>query len=198
MSIESMITAVRLRAQGRFTVTDHAGFMPVSLGLPQLKQAHVVRLQRAGSSGGYRTLLIAESSFTSEDIHVVYRWAADIREQLEEPETADLYLLLRVEGIPDEEATRIETDDRFCRKVVLRSAESVSDFLDRTFLAPLFEDSDAGAIGDPLQAALGGLGAQYPWAAPHLVGWRESLLSGKTGVELARALESVVSGKTES
>lgn len=194
MPIEAMIAAIEARAYGRFTVTSgNDDLMPASSGLPQLAGVRVCRLRRSGTSGGWRTILVAEVEFTSEAIQTSYSWAADVREQLPEPETADLYMFLLIQGIPDEEAARIETDDRFCRKVVRRGSESVADLLDRTFLALVSQDADAGAIGDPLQAALTGLADEHPWTQAHLGVWREMLLSGKTGADLARALGAVAS-----
>jgi hypothetical protein len=194
MPIEAMIAAIEARAYGRFTVTaGDDDLMPTSSGLPQLAGGRVCRLQRSGAAGGGRTILVAEVAFTSEAIQTLYSWAADVREQLPEPETADLYMFLLIQGIPDEEAARIETDDRFCRKVVLRDSESVADLLDRTFLAMVSKDAGAGAIGDPLQAALTALADEHPWTQAHLGVWREMLLSGKTGADLARALGSAAS-----
>lgn len=193
MPIEAMIAAIEARAFGRFTFAlGNDDLMPASSGLPQLAGVRVCRLQRSGA-GGWRTILVAQGEFTSEVIQTLYSWAADVREQLPEPETADLYMFLLIQGIPDEEAVRIETDDRFCRKVVLRGSESVADLLDRTFLALVSQDADAGAIGDPLQAALAGLAGVHPWTQAHLGVWHEILLSGKTGADLASALEAAAS-----
>jgi len=191
--IDSMVAAIEARAYGRFTVAPGSDdLMPASNQLTQLACTGVSRLQRGGSVAGWRTILLAEVQFTSEAIQALYSWAADVREQLPEPETADLYMFLLINGIPDEEAARIETDDRFCRKVVQRGSESFADLLDRTFLALISHDAGAGAIGDPLQAALTGLADEHPWTQGHIDVWREMLLSGKTGADLARALASVV------
>lgn len=193
MPIDSMVAAIEARAFGRFIVAPGSNdLMPASTQLTQLSCTSVTRLQRGGSAGGWRTILLAEVQFTSEAIQALYSWAADVREQLPEPETADLYMFLLINGIPDEEAARIETDDRFCRKVVQRGSESFADLLDRTFLALISHDAGAGAIGDPLLAALTGLADEHPWTRGHIDVWREMLLSGKTGADLARALESVV------
>lgn len=187
MLIDTMIAAINARAQGRFVVTsDRGDLLPSSI---DPSKAGVCRLQRVGSSSGWRTILVATLDFTSEAVQSAVRWAASVRDQLPEPETADLYMFLMIDDIPSEEAARIETDDRFCRKVVLRSDEQANDLLDRTFLAALTPDGQTGNIGDPLHTALASLAAKHPWTGNHLLAWRELLLSGKTGSELAQALD---------
>ena len=189
MSVDDMISAISNRAHGRFSVSRGAeDLFPLDQPIPH---AHVCRLQRVGSSIGWRTILVASMHFSPESVQAAYRWAADVREQLSEPETADLYMFMLIDEIPDEEAARIETDDRFCRKVVLRNWESVNDLLDRTFLAGLSPDGVTSPIGDPLQTALASLAVEHPWTQGYLGTWRDILLSGKTGADLGSELSSV-------
>lgn len=196
MSIEATISAIEARAFGRFTVSaGDKNLLLAPSDFPRVTGASVRRLRRSDTAGGWRTILIAKVEFTSEAIQDLYRWAADVRAQLHEPETADLYLFMLVTDIPDEEASRIETDDRFCRKIVLRRAETIGDLLDRTFLATVAQDASTGTIGDPLQAALVGVADEHPWLQAHLSLWREVLLSGLTGDDLALALGSVDKGE---
>lgn len=192
MPMQEMIATIQARAKGRFDfVSGCTDLMPVVSEPMQITEANVCRLRRNQAESGWRTILIAECNFSPEAIHSVYTWAADVRELLPEPETADLYMFLIAREIPDEEAARIETDDRFCRKVVLRGGELVTSLLDRTFLANAFQEADAGAIGDPLQTALSGLSDEHAWMHAYQKSWRELLLSGKSGVELADALMAV-------
>lgn len=118
--------------------------------------------------------------------------AADIREELPEPETADLYMIMMIEGVADEVAGRIETDDRFCRKFVLRSHETANELLDRTFLGSISTETTSSTLSDPLQASLDALGKEHSWTQDHLEAWRDILLSGKTGADLGQSLASVV------
>lgn len=190
LPIDNMIAAINLRAQGRFVVSaDESTLLPSSA---KELTGGVCRLRRTGSTVGWRTILIASLAFNSESVQSALRWAAEVREQLPEPETADLYMFLLIKDIPNEEAARIETDDRFCRKVVLRPAETESELLDRTFLATLTPDGETGTIGDPLQTALATLADKYPWTGAHLPAWHELLLSGKSGSDLAQALDAVL------
>lgn len=189
MSVDKMITAISNRALGRFSVSEGAeDLFPLDQPIPN---AHVCRLQRVGSSVGWRTILVAHMQYSSESVQTAYRWAADVRDQLSEAETADLYMFMLMDEIPDEEAARIETDDKFCRKVVMRSWESAHDLLDRTFLAGLSPNGVTSPIGDPLQTALASLANEHPWTQGYLGIWRDILLSGKTGSDLANALTSV-------
>ena len=117
---------------------------------------------------------------------------------LAEPQTADLYMFMLIEGIASEDAARLETDDRFCRKVVAREQECVDSFLDRSFLATLSPAGSSDNISDPLLASLGSLGLTHSWVVPHLDTWRELLLSGKSGVDIAEALRTVVFGDEDT
>lgn len=199
MLIEQMTTAIESRASMRFElIVENEKFMPGSPSIPQLAGARVCRLRRTGAEAGWRTILLAKADFSSDAIQGLYRWAADVRDQLPEPETADLYMFLLIPGIPDEEAARVETDDRFCRKFVLRTSESAPDLLDRTFLALVSSESNSATIGDPLQAALVDLAKEHPWTEAHLSVWREILLAGGTGAELAHALRSTTTSDSAS
>jgi hypothetical protein len=195
MSIDNLISAIYSRAQGRFTLAS--GSESESARRRANQQQYVCRLKRVSQDAGWRTILIAESDFSDENIQSAYGWAADYREQMLEPETADLYLFLLVKGIPDEEASRIETDDRFCRKFVMRQKESSAEMLDRTFLAMPTTESSTGNFTDPLQTAFAAVAIDHPWTRAHLETWREMLLSGKTGSELAQTLTSTLNTRPE-
>jgi hypothetical protein len=192
-TVNEIIAAIAARAEGRYEVSCTEDEL-LSL-FTDAGNAGVCRLRRLNADAGWRTILISSLAFESASIQAVRRWAADVRDVLPEPQTADLYMFLVIEGIPGEEASRIETDDRFCRKVVLRASESVNDFLDRTFLATLSPVGESGAIGDPLLAALFAMAGKHPWTEPQLSVWRELLVSGKSGSEVAQYLDAVASGR---
>jgi hypothetical protein len=63
-------------------------------------------------------------------------------------------MFMLIEGIASEDAARLETDDRFCRKVVVREGEDTDSFLDRSFLATLSPSGSSDSISDPLLASL--------------------------------------------
>jgi len=187
ISIESVVNAISARAHGRFIVSSDDD-TPLFSSLDSENNG-ICRLKRIGAPSGCRTILIASLASRSESLQCALRWAADVREQLPEPETADLYMFLLIENVSFEDAGRIEADDQFCQKVVLRPEEKVNEFLDRTFLSALTFDGETGMIGDPLQTALHSMADKHPWTGAHLPAWRALLLSGKSGSELAQALD---------
>lgn len=189
LKIAEMVQAILNRAKGRYEVlAPESVELPLPLG--EFASA-AVQLKRVNQEGaGWRTVLIA--AFTDEvaNIQSAFRWAADIREMLPEPQTADLYMFMLIESVASEDAARLETDDRFCRKVVVREGEDADSFLDRSFLASLSIPGRSDSISDPLSAALSALVAAHTWVEPCRDTWRELLLSGKSGGELVEALRS--------
>lgn len=197
LTIPEMVAAISKRAEGRYEVSLSDRF---ELASPSIEiNSTTVQLKRVNQKGaGWRTVLIAAFPFDSAKIQSAFRWAADVRDMLAEPQTADLYMFLLIEGIASEDAARLETDDRFCRKVVVRGLEDIDSFLDRSFLATLSPAGSSDNISDPLLASLGSLGLAHSWAAPHLETWRELLLSGKSGGDIAEALKVAAFGDEDS
>ncbi|QXW42683.1 ABC-three component system middle component 1 [Pseudomonas amygdali] len=190
LTIDQVVTAILARAENRYEVhfpsaSEVAGpWADIKSIAVQLK-----RLNR--ESAGWRTVLITELSYESRKVQDAFRWAADVRDNLAEPQTADLYMFMLIEEIASEDAARLETDDRFCRKVVVREDENVESFLDRSFLATLSPSGSLESISDPLLGSLSTLGLTHSWVVPHLEAWRDLLLSGKSGNEVADALKIV-------
>lgn len=197
LTIPEMVTAISKRAEGRYVVSLSETFQ---LGLSSIEiDSTTVQLKRLNQEGaGWRTVLIAAFPCDSAHIQGAFRWAADVRDMLAEPQTADLYMFMLIEGIASEDAARLETDDRFCRKVVVREQEDVDSFLDRSFLATLSPASSSDSISDPLLASLGSLGLAHSWVVPHLETWRELLLSGKSGGDIAEDLMVAAFGEEDS
>ncbi|VVN83028.1 hypothetical protein PS708_01258 [Pseudomonas fluorescens] len=193
LKISEMLKAISNRSQGRYDVRDHAS---VELPLPSTGfTTAAVQLKRVNRDGaGWRTVLIAALTDDAANIQRAFGWAADVRDMLPEPQTADLYMFMLIEGVASEDAARLETDDRFCRKVVAREGEEVDSFLDRSFLASLSLPGGFDSISDPLSAALNALVSAHSWVKPHQDNWRELLLSGGSGAEIAEALRSATFG----
>lgn len=197
LTIPEMVEAISKRAQGRYEILSSKNF---ELASPSTEfESTTVQLKRVKQEGsGWRTVLIAALPFDSAKIQGAFRWAADVRDMLVEPQTADLYMFMLIEGIASEDAARLETDDRFCRKIVVREQEDVSSFLDRSFLATLSPAGSANDISDPLLASLNSLAMAHSWVVPHLEVWRELLLSGRSGSDIAEALKVAAFGKENS
>ena len=197
LTIHEMVEAISKRAEGRYEVLLSDAFQ---LASPLIEIAsNKVQLKRVNQeSAGWRTVLIAAFPFEVAKIQGAFRWAADVRDMLSEPQTADLYMFMLIEGIASEDAARLETDDRFCRKIVVREEEDVDSFLDRSFLATLSPAGSSNNISDPLLASLNSLGLAHSWVVPHLETWRELLLSGQSGSDIAEALKVAAFGEQDS
>lgn len=197
LTIPEMVAAISKRAEDRYEVSLSD---TLELASPSIDiYSAMVQLKRANREGaGRRTVLIAAFPFDLAKIQGAFRWAADVRDMLAEPQTADLYMFMLVEGIASEDAARLETDDRFCRKVVVREQEDVDSFLDRTFLATLSPAGNSDNISDPVLTSLGSLSFAHPWVKPHIETLRELLLSGQSGVDIAEALKIAAFGDEDS
>jgi hypothetical protein len=197
LTIQEMVAAISNRAEGRYEILSSKN---VELASPSTEfESTTVQLKRVNQeSAGWRTVLVAAFPFDSAKIQGAFRWAADVRDLLMEPQTSDLYMFMLIEGIASEDAARLETDDRFCRKIVVREQEDVSSFLDRSFLATLSPSGSANDISDPLLASLNSLAKAHSWVVPHLEVWRELLLSGRSGSDITEALKVAAFGEENS
>jgi len=184
--IDEIATAIEIRAQERFEVSRDMNVMPDVTS--QEGALHVLRLQRVGKKTGTRTILVVQAENERESLREAFMVAADARDSLPEPEASDLYMIMAISGVSDQDAARIETDDRFCRKYVLRVGESVYSLLDRSFLVSGQAESQVSAISDPFRVALAAVADAHPWVKDHLDSWRGVLLSGYSNVELVDSL----------
>lgn len=183
MTLQQLAAAISQRAEGRYEVQPAD-----AMDLPEVEHtSEILRLKRSRiDKAGWRTVLLIE--LPSSAVQAAHQWAADVRDVLPEPETSDLYMFLVISAVTNDEAARIETDDRFCRKVVARQSEAVMDFLDRTFLAALDPPGDVETLSDPLISALNSLSAAHPWTDPHITAWKAELLSNTSGADVVRVL----------
>lgn len=196
MLIEQFLEAVQSRAVGRFELQTAGAEIDAlqALGSAQLTHRQVVRLRRTGTErAGWRTLLITALDSAS-NLTAANRWAAEVRDSLPEPGTADLYLFLLADGISDNVGADIEASELFCRKFVMRQKESAEELLDRTFLTRVFSQTEGVSFTDPLQAALSQTADRHPWfSARQREAWRGALLSGKPGSDIVDDLLAQVS-----
>ncbi|HCT4762793.1 ABC-three component system middle component 1 [Pseudomonas aeruginosa] len=192
MTLQQLAAAISQRSEGRYEV-QLAGEME----LPEVEHASLIlRLKRARiEKAGWRTVLLIElPSHLAQEAH---QWAASIRDVLPEPETSDLFMFLILQEATHDEAIRIETDDRFCRKVVARQQETPMEFLDRTFLAALDPPGNVETLSDPLVAALQALSSAQSWTKDHIDFWKTELLSTTNGADVARSLRASMTGSED-
>lgn len=183
MTLQQLAAAIRQRAEGRYEV------YPVdTIELPEVEHtSEILRLKRSRiDKAGWRTILLIELPLSA--VQAAHQWAANVRDVLPEPETSDLYMFMVISDVINDEAARIETDDRFCRKFVARQPETAVDFLDRTFLAALDPPGNVETLSDPLISALNSLSAAHPWTDSHITAWKAELLANTSGADVVRVL----------
>lgn len=148
--------------------------------------SRVLFVRRAGGNySGYRTILVTHSD-TLQASGAALHWAASVRDILPEPATADIYLFMHIEMASMDDCLRLEADDQYCRKYVKRPDENGEEFLKRTFLAAPVDPRRMGEMSDPLSASLSQTAKVHGWFSPEeQKHWRQSLMSGVTGQELA-------------
>lgn len=196
-TIHQLVTSIAERAEGRYEVhlPDADEMVSPSLDI----SISAIRLKRVNrETAGWRTVLLTAFRNDHKNIQSAFRWAADVRDILAEPQTADLYMFMLIDGIESEDAARLETDDRFCRKMVMREGESIDSFLDRSFLASLTPLVGPNNISDPLLASLTTMCQAHSWVEPYIETWRELLLSENSGNEIVRSLRTVTFGGKDS
>ena len=183
MTLEDLMTAINQRAEGRYDVQVADAIELSEVNYPSV----ILRLKRCGSANaGWRTILLIR--LPSDSLQAAHRWSADIRDILPEPETSDLYMFMLIGDISNNEAARIETDDRFCRKVVARQSEDTLDFLDRTFLAALDPPGSLETLSDPLASAFKKMAESHPWTGQHMLAWKAELLSPNNGGDVVQLM----------
>lgn len=193
MTLEHLTMAINQRAESRYQVQVADAFELPDVDHPST----VLRLKRQRSTNaGWRTVLLIQLPSTA--LQAAYQWSADVRDVLPEPETSDLYMFMLIGDTSDNEAARIETDDRFCRKVVARQSEEPLDFLDRTFLASLDPPGNVETLSDPLVSALKAMVKSHPWTGRHMSAWKAELLSTANGGDVVQILsDSVISSENQ-
>ncbi|MFU3684665.1 ABC-three component system middle component 1 [Pseudomonas aeruginosa] len=192
MTLQQLAAAISQRSEGRYEVQ-----LADEMELPEVEHASLIlRLKRARiEKAGWRTVLLIElPSHLAQEAH---QWAASVRDVLPEPETSDLFMFIILQEATHDEAIRIETDDRFCRKVVARQQETPMEFLDRTFLAALDPPGNVETLSDPLVAALQALSSAQSWTRDHIDFWKTELLSTTNGADVARSLRASMTGSED-
>lgn len=192
MTLQQLAAAISQRSEGRYEVQ-----LANEMELPEVDHPSLIlRLKRARiEKAGWRTVLLIE--LPSHAAQAAHQWAASIRDVLPEPETSDLFMFIILREATHDEAIRIETDDRFCRKVVARRQETPMEFLDRTFLAALDPPGNVETLSEPLVAALQALSSAQSWTKNHIDFWKTELLSTTNGADIARSLRASMTSKED-
>lgn len=195
----SSLTSAFLKAEiismskDRFVVEEEglSGAVLNEITPESLKDTVVMSLKRNRPGRvGRRTLLITVLD-TQDKLKSALQWAAVVKDELTEPENGDVYLFIAVqdEGMTLEQCTAIESNDRICRRHVLRPEETIEDFLGRSFVGPALSSGQTKAIADPLNLALGKTAEKHDWlTSKEQKIWRDAFLSGKTPTDIIISL----------
>lgn len=189
MKTNQWVDELKTLIPSHFKVIEESNSTQIKQLIPQQVSGDVILLRRVNSRAlGYRTILVA----CVDSIHIVsdaLYWAANVRDSLPEPCTADLYLFLEIKNISIDECNRIEADDQYCRKFIKKPDETTVDFIQRTFLVLPLRQKNKFEVKDPISVALQQTAKQYPaFVLEEQEYWYQELLSNKKGEELAEKL----------
>jgi hypothetical protein len=196
MIFEPFTEHINSVVENRFSIENQSDIRAGMLTLlpENISDRQVLRFYRRHPSDRLsrymKTLLMVGT--TVDKIRDVLQWVALCKEVLLDPETSDLYLFILWLGDNKpsiEECLRIEANEDFCRKFVLRPNETVESFIERTFLKKndVPEPLDLGQ--DPLISAFSGLEEQFGWFGEgEKARWKEVFDSGASGSDLFEAL----------
>jgi hypothetical protein len=196
MEFEQFTTHINSVIENRFSIENQNDLKAemLALLLENIGNKQVLRFCRQHSSDTLRhymkTLLIV--GITLDNLRDVLQWAALCKEILLDPETSDIYLFIfwLNDSMPSvEECLRIEANEDFCRKFVLRPNETIDSFIERTFLRQVKVPQPLDLGQDPLISAFSGLEEEFRWfGEAEKARWKEAFSSGVSGSELFDAL----------
>ena len=187
MNCDRMVEEIIARAGDRFEVVTDTEL--AELALESLTDVRALKLRRPASvSKTARTILVGYVSGANQ-IRELSRWSAEVRDNLLEPETSDLYLFLVADGVAQHECSRIEADEQFCRKYVASSLDGFTALLDRTFLSRLASSKEGTTLTDPVTVAFELTEKTYPWLDEAVQGkWLKVLAADRPGKDLVAEL----------
>lgn len=196
MTFEQFSAHISNNVQDRFSLEIQGNIEAEMLTLfpENIGDRQVLRFYRQHSSDTLspymKTLLMV--GVTTDNLRNILQWAALCKEVLLDPETSDIYLFIMWldKGKPSiEECLRIEANEDFCRKFVLRPNETIESFIERTFLKKVDAPQPLDLGQDPLMSAFSGLEEHFSWFdEAEKTRWKEAFDSGASGSDLFDAL----------
>lgn len=184
-------SAITKRIHGRFVIGEETTTLLLNLAPDILIDRDVIQIRRENYvQAKWRTFLIVVIK-NHLAINSAFRWAATIKDQLLNPSSADLYLIVAIKenDLNEDQLLGFESSDLFCRKFFLRTNETVEQLLDRSFLSYPDEAMQLDELTDPLSNALAETAKAHPWFSNELMlAWKNEFLSGKSGNELIDAI----------
>ncbi len=205
MIYKDFVNSIEKKASELFVAeTDSAsGSLFLEIAPQVLKCKNVLRVKRKNEdsiSEHSKTILIT-SLKNPEEITQALLWASAVKEEITDPESADLYLIVHFEeAVALDVCLRIESTEQFCRKYTLRTNEKMDQFLERTFLNQIKKPSSESFGTDPLRSAFSKVADDnITFTKKEQEKWKDLLLSGLNGIELISELfANPSSNKNES
>ena len=163
----------------------------------------IQRINESKASNNYKTILLVFLN-NENQLRPTLEWTALVKDSLQDPETADLYLFICYESQcqPSRETClRIESTEQFCRKYVFQPNETGAQFIERTFFAESTTDGQQLSLSDPLANAFTSVAEKHSWFnEEEQIKWKDAFLSGVTGSELINKIfkDNTEDGKLSS
>ncbi len=189
LTAQFIIDEITNKVQSKYSVRSDSDEITQWLAYDQeeLPDRAVLRLKRlTNKSDNWKTIAISLVEEPTE-FQKAFSWVATIKDDLLDPESADLYFIGAVTAVEvsPEFCTNIESKEQFCRKYILRPGETVNDLIERTFLSTLTNDVIQADIVDPLYTAIQQTGERIAaFSQLQQSHWRQAFLSGSSGAEL--------------
>lgn len=177
MKFDEMKSEIYGMVKDRYEFKDSNEFEENLLNLfdEDFNQKNILQIKRLGIEvDTWKTILLIEIEADDEynrkvEFKKAINWLALVKESLLGTENIDLYLFLAFsDDVSIEECLRIESTEQFCRKYVLMPVEEISEFLNRTFLQKLINNTEPSGCEDPLERAFSETAAQYSWLTPEI------------------------------
>lgn len=207
MTFDQFAAHINGDIEKRFSIETQSNINAEMIGLASenITDKKVLRFCRHhpsdSMSQNWKTLLIVGIS-SMNNLREVLQWTALCKELLLDPETADIYLFVMwvdESNTSIEECFRIEANEDFCRKFVLRPKETIELFIERTFIKKIDVPNPLDLGQDPLVAAFSGLEEQFTWFDEiEKAKWREAFNSGASSFELFNTLINYKSESNEA
>lgn len=193
IKVQDFVTELSAVGDGRYMIVDNDDVILhlAKITPDELTDIGIVRLKRIKNASKYWKTIVISTIQSISELSTVFTWIANIKEELVDPESADLYLFTAIHDaeLSDELCTNLEASEQFCRKYILRPNERISNMLERTFMSNLLGQQVEGDIVDPLHMAIEKTALKKTtFSESKQNHWREALLSGKSGAELIDAL----------
>ncbi len=194
MKYEDFVKGISARAADLFQVEIHwdqaNSFVDIAPQSLSCKHGLILKRKIDGTiSKNCKTILITSIKNAAE-VSLALTWTSLAKEEITDPESSDLYLFIHFqEDVALDICLRIESTEQFCRKYVLRTDESIDDFLSRTFLNRIKEPSSEAFGSDPLNNVFAKVATDNAsFTKEEQDRWKDILLSGSNGIELISEL----------